>query len=456
MICGCGPLLFTFPLPDDPRLVIDGRPARTMRPDRPHGGYVNLNWLRCDGLSWPALGERGRWIPRIGKACGVGPGTMLDMSSILTLTRWAGIVRRTGLLIGRTVKMGANGRDREEHACPSAHAHTPGAGRVGDLVGTTSRLARGLAITVVLSGLAVGCGADLEPSPRPAQIVFAGDEYSIFVMNSDGTGITRIGDGDCPNFARDGSKIVVGGYTIAVMDPDGSNVRKLTHGGYTYPTFSPDATKIAFIRGRAVYVMNADGSELKQLGVIPHPDPTGLTVLPSLVIPEANVPVPSDRVEDPNSEGSTDRPAFSPDSSKILVARTGAIWMMASNGTGSRQLLPGDPNANSDPVFTPDGAGIVFASNRAHNGRSGIYVMDVDSHNIRLLNDDDTAYPSFSPDGTKILYTRTTRDPESTQGARFRELWVMNSDGSNPHRLTDPKQSVQHAVCGSWGKGPEA
>ncbi|WP_215917182.1 TolB family protein [Nocardia albiluteola] len=374
------------------------------------------------------------------------------MSSILTPTRWAGIVGRTGMLIGRTVKTGGNGQDREEHGSPSTHAH--GAGRVGDLVGTRGRLVQAFAISIALSGLIVGCGADADRSPRPAQIVFAGDGYSIFVMNPDGTGVTRIGDGACPSFARDGSKIVVGGYTVTAMDPDGSNVRKLNDGGYTwytYPTFSPDGTKIAFTRGRAVSVMNADGSELKQLGVIPDPVPTDL---PVIVLPGVSVPVPSGRVEDPDSEGSTDRPAFSPDGSKILVARSGAIWVMASDGTGARQLLPGDPNDNSDPVFTPDGAGIVFASDRAHNGRSGIYVMDIDGHNIRLLNDDGWG-PSFSPGGTKILYTRAARDPESTQGVEFRELWVMNSDGSNPHRLTDPKQSVQRAGCGSWGKGPD-
>jgi hypothetical protein len=32
----------------------------------------------------------------------------------------------------------------------------------------------------------------------------------------------------------------------------------------------------------------------------------------------------------------------------------------------------------------------------------------------------------------------------------------MNTDGSNPHRLTDPKQSVQHAVCCSWGRGTDS
>ncbi|WP_327109659.1 hypothetical protein OHB12_17405 [Nocardia sp. NBC_01730] len=403
------------------------------------------------------------------------------MSSILTPTRWAAIANRTGTLIGRTVKAGGNGRDREEHAWPSAHA--PGADQVGRMAGTRSRLVRAVAITVALPGLIVGCGADLEQSPRSEKIVFDGDRYSIFTMNPDGTEVTRIAEGTCPSFAPDGSKIVVGGYSISVMDPDGGNVTKLArggdpalspngsdvtklaHGGYGCPTFSADGTRIAFTRGRVVYVMNADGAALKQL--IVNPDPSGpfpgnvipdIVIpgigAPDIVIPGASIPVPSGGfpVEDPDGVASTDRPAFSPDGSKILFARpSGIIWVMASDGTGARPLLPDEPYVNSTPVFTPDGAGIVFASNRAWNGRGGIYVMDVDGQNIRLLTDDATN-PSFSPDGTKIIYHRRTRDPASTQGAMFSEMWVMNRDGSNPHRLIDPKQSVQHADWSSWGR----
>jgi hypothetical protein len=95
-------------------------------------------------------------------------------------------------------------------------------------------------------------------------------------------------------------------------------------------------------------------------------------------------------------------------------------------------------------------AGVVFASTCGRNGRSGIYVMDLDGEHIRPLTDDDTGYPSFSPDGTKIVYTRFTRDPASKTGA---EIWVMNSDGSNPRRLTDPKQTAQ---APSWGRGTDS
>ncbi|MBU3067849.1 ISAs1 family transposase [Nocardia sp. NEAU-G5] len=358
-----------------------------------------------------------RPISRIGKACGFGPGTMRGVAGILTHSRWVGMVHRSGSSIGRAVLV------------------------------TARRSARIVVVAVVVSGLVAGCGVGPGQSPRPAKIVYPGDRYGIFAMNPDGTGVTRIGEGDCPNFARDGSKIAVGGLWITVMDPDGGNVRKLLHGGYGCPAFSPDGAKIAFTRGTAVYLMNADGGMPKQLYNDPTFDPVG-------------------GFQTGQDVGSSERPAFSPDGSKIVFAEAGAMWVMAADGAGARQLLPGTSALrtfqgynDSDPVFTPDGAGIVFSRSRSSNAGidrdMGIYRMDVDGRNIRLLRTNGDC-PSFSPDGSKILYSRMTLDTASEQGASFTEVWVMDSDGSNPHRLIGPKESVQDTLCGSWGRAADS
>ncbi|WP_194815114.1 PD40 domain-containing protein [Nocardia sp. XZ_19_385] len=285
-----------------------------------------------------------------------------------------------------------------------------------------SRVLRAAAITLALAGLTAGCGSSGGPSPepaktapRPAKIAFD-DSKSIFVMNPDGTGVTRIAAGTDPNFAADGSKLVIGGGWISTMAPDGSGLRKLAEGGYE-PVFSPDGTRIAFARGGAIFVMNTDGGELEQLGDLPAP--TG-----------------------PN-QASSQSPAFAPDGSKIAFTRNGAIWTMASDGTGARPLLA--DHYNSNPVFSPDGATIVFASNRGGKNRSELYVMDTEGNDVRPLTDDWTVHPAFSPDGAQILYTRARSAPES--GA---ELWVMNRDGSDPRMLSAPEQTAQHA---SWGAG---
>ncbi|MEV6278420.1 hypothetical protein [Nocardia sp. NPDC051832] len=288
-----------------------------------------------------------------------------------------------------------------------------------------SRVLRGAAIILVVAGLTAGCGSGSEQPPEPAKnaqpawpakIAFD-DSKSIFVMNPDGTGITRIAAGTDPNFAADGSKLVIGGGWISTMAPDGSGLRKLAEGGYD-PTFSADGTRIAFARGGAIFVMNTDGGELRQLGDLPAP--TG-----------------------PN-QASSQSPAFAPDGSTIAFTRGGAIWVMAADGTGARQLLA-DPHFNSNPVFSPDGATIVFASNRGGKNRSELYAMNADGTGVRALTDDWTVHPAFSPDGAQIVYTRARSAPES--GA---EIWVMNRDGSDPHLLSDPEQVAQHA---SWSAG---
>ncbi|QBS38860.1 hypothetical protein DMB37_00765 [Nocardia sp. CS682] len=289
---------------------------------------------------------------------------------------------------------------------------------------------RQVVVGVALSGLLVGCGPNSEPSnpdpsPRSEQprrtekVAFQDGWQSVFVMNPDGTDVVRIGEGNHPSFSRDGSKIVVGGTAISTMDPDGSNVRRLTDGGYG-PKFSPDGSRIAFARGGAIYAINTDGSDLKQLTA--PPDPTA-------------PPGPG--------QASSQNPVFSPDGSKILFTRTGAIWVMAADGTHARQVLA-DPFWNSDPIFTPDGTKIVFTSNRGGKNRSEIYVMHANGADVRPLTDDATVHPAFSPDGSKILYSR---NPAPEPGA---QIWVMNSDGSNARQLTDPKQTAQHP---SWGAG---
>jgi Tol biopolymer transport system component len=60
----------------------------------------------------------------------------------------------------------------------------------------------------------------------------------------------------------------LGARNIYVVDADGRNPRALTSdagGDNRWPVWSPDGTKLAYIHGKEIWTMNADGSDKRQI-----------------------------------------------------------------------------------------------------------------------------------------------------------------------------------------------
>ena len=89
-------------------------------------------------------------------------------------------------------------------------------------------------------------------------------------------------------------------------------------------------------------------------------------------------------------------PAWSPVDNRIAIwsgieRRYGQIWVINSDGTGSKQLTKECSRRNNDdPSWSPDGKKILFSTGRS--GRNELWVMDADGSNEERASDID-AYP---------------------------------------------------------------
>ena len=98
-------------------------------------------------------------------------------------------------------------------------------------------------------------------------------------------------------------------------------------------------------------------------------------------------------------------------------------------GSGSQQLVGDFPNMSFAPRFSPDGQRVIMSLTR-DDGNANIYTLDLRSKQMTRMttsNSIDTS-PSYSPDGAQIVFT-------SDRGGR-EQLYVMGADGSNPNRIS--------------------
>ena len=121
----------------------------------------------------------------------------------------------------------------------------------------------------------------------------------------------------------------------------------------------------------------------------------------------------------------------------------GQIYTMRPDGTHLQQITSGGAEA-IEPAVSPDGSQIAFLRFERTSGppgsfHEGIYVMNVDGSNMREILRTGAPQPisvlqlAWSPDGTQIGFVRWLNEG----GSEAHELWIMNSDGSDAHRLVD-------------------
>ncbi|MFL5926808.1 MAG: hypothetical protein ACJ77E_07725 [Gaiellaceae bacterium] len=134
-------------------------------------------------------------------------------------------------------------------------------------------------------------------------------------------------------------------------------------------------------------------------------------------------------------------------------ARGTDVVVQHPDGTG-RTSLTGDVGDASNPVWSPDGTEVAFATNRETNGTgpAEIYVVSADGTGLRAVTHGAPAKhfrfaPSWSPDGSHLAYLESNGTPSESA-----DLWVAPAAGGTPRRLTTdgrPKRGVAWQPGGS-------
>jgi Tol biopolymer transport system component/C-terminal processing protease CtpA/Prc len=136
---------------------------------------------------------------------------------------------------------------------------------------------------------------------------------------------------------------------------------------------------------------------------------------------------------------------ISPDGSQIAFCYKGDVWKVAAAG-GSAVRLTTQSSYECNPIWSPDGSKIAFASDR--HGNFDVYVMDANGGQATRLtfNSSKELPETFSPDGKDVYFSAAIQDPASSAmfpSARMTELYAVPvAGGASRQILGTPAQTV--------------
>ncbi len=293
----------------------------------------------------------------------------------------------------------------------------------------------GHSFTTVLAGLALLFLAIPAGATFPGEngkIVFVGNQsgaWQLYTVNPDGSGMAQITNLPAtdfelwlPAFSPDGRQIVFsygtgsfGGNALAelyLVNADGSALKQLTHDGSFdgFPKWSPDGNSIVFAGNSA----------------------TGLAIVKTMR---------SDGTGAQTSLASyfwySFLPTYAPDGTKIffdsqLDGLVSAVWIMNPDGSGKCRITAASLEGAPTDV-SPDGRRVLLANHENTPLPSSLYTMALNGSDLQQLTNPGTStdlQAGYSPNGKKIVFVSNRLSPDSSL-----DLFTMDVDGTNIIRI---------------------
>jgi len=225
---------------------------------------------------------------------------------------------------------------------------------------------------------------------------------------------------------------------IYAVDTSGSNLRLVYAGDTGGPTWSSDSKWLAFSQFRNIWKVKANGDSIQQLtnsngDVRPSWSRDGKTIaFVRTGIWLFEVAGDSERT----LYGLGDFPSWHPNGVEVVMQTLSGSGTIASfyaihrdSGTARLFYTVSSSGVCSFSSISPNGQELLF-SLTPFTGATQIWRVDMTANTSQQLSDDGGDFASWSPNGSKIVFTRIAFEDGG--------LWIVNKDGTGKRRLTTP------------------
>ncbi len=149
-----------------------------------------------------------------------------------------------------------------------------------------------------------------------------------------------------------------------------------------------------------------------------------------------------------------------------MLSPNGARIVFQSNRSGNMELYTAKPDGGDlrqltqtsydegTPVWSPNGKMILYAA-ELEGGNEEVFIMDADGTNVRRLTNHPLSdgHPHWFADGSRILFdsARTTPDPAAPWSRQWHEIFSMKPDGTDLRQITHCRSVCTYGVAAPTG-----